>query len=70
MSDPLLAALSRAEQKDRAVAAILAALERNGWDADRIVRYRLMSYSAKRIAELAGVDVDVIEIVLNERGLI
>ncbi len=65
MSDPLLTALRRGEQTD----AAMALLKRGPWNPARCVRYRLMGYGTKRIAELAEVDVEIIEIVLNERGL-
>lgn len=70
MSDPLLAALRQAEKEDRAVRAVLAALEQGPWPPARIVRYRLCGYGPKRIAELAETSVHVVNVVLNERGLI
>ncbi len=70
MSDLLLAALHRADKEDAAVRAVLASLERGNWPASRIVRYRMQGYSAGRIAEMAKIGIRVVEIVLEERGLI
>lgn len=70
MSDPLLTALRSADKEDAAVRAVLASLERSLWNAARIQRYRLMGYGSGRIAEMAKIGIRVVEIVLEQRGLI
>ena len=70
MTDLLLAALRKAEQEEDARAVVFAKLEQGPWHPARIVKYRLMGFSAKRIAQLAETSTWAIGAVLHERGLL
>lgn len=39
------------------------------WPLTRIIRYRLLGYSPKKIAELSGLPISVVVAVLRTKGL-
>lgn len=66
-ADPILNSLQR-RFRDEELA--LQELEGTGWNAERVTQYRLFGMTPKRIAELAGVSLFPIIIVLRRRNLI
>lgn len=65
--DPLLAALRDADRADR---EMLLELRAKKWPMERLKRYRLQGYSARRLAALAGVRASVIAACLQREGLL